>query len=171
MRSPTNSSAGCESSVTDQSSDANIENLLEQVDEYDWGNEEDWEDVGTQQGPDTSSFQKNGWYPFGKLENIIATMIYGLARKRISRSQYEAIHSAVSLVGLKLPTYKTLKNMLKCVKKILGLKLVTSISPLDNACHSLPIEDIVRLDLAKPHVAQKLSFYPAISKDGVIKPL
>ncbi|EGF97120.1 uncharacterized protein MELLADRAFT_70201 [Melampsora larici-populina 98AG31] len=179
MRSPGHSSTQSESSGTDQSSDENIENLLEEMDTYDWGNEDDWEDV-VYQGPSTTnhpsekvsesaSVPKNGWYPFGKLENTIAIMIYGSARNMISRRQYDAIRSAVSLAGLRLPTYKTLKNILKRAKIALGLKLETTISPLNNPCHSLPIKDLLRLDLAKPHVACKLSFYPAVSKYGLVK--
>ncbi|KAH9810172.1 hypothetical protein DFH28DRAFT_1085723 [Melampsora americana] len=96
-------------------------------------------------------------------------MIYGSARNQLTRRQYEAIRSAVSLAHLKLPNYKTLKALLNRAKKQLGLKLNSTISPLGNPCHSLPLKDLLRLDLAKPHVAGNLAFYPAIEKDGLVK--
>ncbi|KAH9809587.1 hypothetical protein DFH28DRAFT_1086230 [Melampsora americana] len=96
-------------------------------------------------------------------------MVYGSARNQLSRRQYETVRSAVSLAGLKLPTYKTLKALLKRIKKILGLNLVSTTSPLNNKCYSLPLKELLRLDLAKPHVSQNLTFYPQVSKDGLVK--
>lgn len=162
------------------SSDENIENLVEQVNEYDFGdNDEDWESVvdevpsinnyGINRSLEPVAGQKNGWYPFGKLEEVISTMVYGSARNQLSRRQYETVRSAVSLAGLKLPTYKTLKTILKRIKKKLGLNLVSTTSPLNNKCYSLPLKELLRLDLAKPHVAQNLTFYPQVSKDGLVK--
>jgi hypothetical protein len=61
------------------SSDENIENLVDQVNEYDFGDdEEDWDSV-VYQGPTINSHSTHkhvatapghmdGWYPFGKLE-------------------------------------------------------------------------------------------------------
>jgi hypothetical protein len=61
---------------SDNSSDANRENLLEQIDKYDFGDDEDWDSVVyrgplTNNGPAeqlASAGQNDGWYPFGKLE-------------------------------------------------------------------------------------------------------
>ncbi|EGF99184.1 uncharacterized protein MELLADRAFT_112859 [Melampsora larici-populina 98AG31] len=96
-------------------------------------------------------------------------MCYGTPHNQLSRTQYETVRSAVSLAGVKLPNYKTLKALLNRIKKKLGLKLVSTMSPLNNACYSLPLKDLLRLDLAKPHVAQNLTFYPEVSTDGVVK--
>ncbi|KAH9820687.1 hypothetical protein DFH28DRAFT_952960 [Melampsora americana] len=75
-----NSLKSSNSSTSDNSSDANIQNLLEQIDDYDIGDEEDWDSVvycrplnnsGTSQlAAETATGQTDGWYPFGKLENF-----------------------------------------------------------------------------------------------------
>jgi hypothetical protein len=72
-------------------------------------------------------------------------MVYGSARNQLTRRQYEAVRSAVSLAGLKLPNYKTLKALLKRIKKQMGLDLVSTTSPLNNPCYSLPLKELLRL--------------------------
>ncbi|KAH9823841.1 hypothetical protein DFH28DRAFT_879333 [Melampsora americana] len=169
---------GC-SSATEDSSDDNRENLLEQVDNY-----KDWSSVVyrgalTHNTPaeslaETSPGQNDGWYPFGKPEETIAMMIYGSARNQLTCRQYKACHSAVSLAGLKLPNYKTLKALLNRAENQMGLKLNSTTSPLGNSCHSSerPIEIGKALacgDLAKPHVTRNLAFYLAVERDGFVK--
>jgi hypothetical protein len=68
-----------ESGPETDSSDENIENLVEQVNKYDFGDDdEDWDSV-VYQGPtlksqsvyeraQTAPGHMDGWYPFGKLE-------------------------------------------------------------------------------------------------------
>lgn len=72
-------------------------------------------------------------------------MCYGSACNQVSRRQYETVRSAVSLAGVKLPSYKSLKAILKRIKNQMGLNLVSGLSPLNNVCYSLPLKDLLRL--------------------------
>ncbi|EGG04588.1 uncharacterized protein MELLADRAFT_108237 [Melampsora larici-populina 98AG31] len=90
------------------SSDENMENLVEQSNEYDHGQDEDWETVvydgpaiqncGIKEGLVALHQQMNGWFPFEKLENVIGTMCYGSPRNQLSQTQYQTVHSAVGTV-------------------------------------------------------------------------
>ncbi|KAH9820492.1 hypothetical protein DFH28DRAFT_1194137 [Melampsora americana] len=124
-----NSLQSSDSSASDNSSDANTQNLLEQIDDYDFEDEEDWDSVVyhgplNNNGPYQLPAETDGWYPFGKLENTIGIMLKSLARNQLTQRQYKAIRSALN----------------------------STTSPLGNPCHSLPLKDLLRLDLAKPHV-------------------
>ncbi|KAG0152125.1 hypothetical protein CROQUDRAFT_27304, partial [Cronartium quercuum f. sp. fusiforme G11] len=101
--------------------------------------------------------------------NMIGIIILGGTRTLMAKKQYEQVRFGVSLAGLTLPAYDTVKDHLTCLKGLLGLKLVNWISPLDNECYVMQIDVLVGLELAKPDLVQHLKFYAELRLNGMVE--
>lgn len=68
-------------------------------------------------------------------KHIVGLTVLGCTRHQLSREQYDLGRMGHSLLGNRIPTYKTLKGMLTRMKQKLGLTLINWKRPLGNECY------------------------------------
>ncbi|KAH9816552.1 hypothetical protein DFH28DRAFT_890929, partial [Melampsora americana] len=81
--------------------------------------------------------------------------ILGLTRSTLSVSQYEQVCTFVQLLGPKLPSYKTIKEVRKRLRKKFDFNVGETLSPLGKPCFGLQ-------ELGNPYVANSLEFIPKL---------
>ncbi|KAA1077768.1 hypothetical protein PGT21_019355 [Puccinia graminis f. sp. tritici] len=146
-----------------------------QIIEVDFEDEGDWDDSifeavnlahnlppGMEIAPiETSSrVMTSQWYPYQNREALIGTLINGYMRRSMSRSMYSQLRLIVSITGLQLPHWNTIKNTCESMRNLLDFDVTEHVSIWNNHCYSVSIPKILEHEIANPYVHPHLDFYP-----------
>ncbi|EGG11187.1 uncharacterized protein MELLADRAFT_92350 [Melampsora larici-populina 98AG31] len=83
------------------------------------------------------------WYPFKKVEHVVALLMIGSTRNLLSRTQYQHIRSILRVLDINLPEWGTLRALVKQMKKNLGLNIQERTSPCGNPLFGLDIKNVI----------------------------
>ncbi|KAH9821265.1 hypothetical protein DFH28DRAFT_883888, partial [Melampsora americana] len=95
-------------------------------------------------------------------QQLVGLLVLGSGRTMMSLLQYERVRSFVSLLGVKLPGYKSLQNCRRHLKKKMNFGVSESVSSLENRCFGLKIKQVLSQELANPYVMDHLEFIPTL---------
>ncbi|KAH9816664.1 hypothetical protein DFH28DRAFT_1158132 [Melampsora americana] len=95
------------------SQDDPIGNFLDRRDESESSDQGGSEHSEAQREHEEDSNQeKDSWYPFANLEQMVGFLVLGSTRTTMSKLQYDRVSSFIALLEVKLPAYKTLQKEL-----------------------------------------------------------
>ncbi|KAA1082636.1 hypothetical protein PGT21_009069 [Puccinia graminis f. sp. tritici] len=100
------------------------------------------------------------WYPFKSKLDLIASLIIGHTHSMLSRVLYTKIRAILTLCGLVLPAWATVRASRARISGLLGTKLRNANSVFDTPCYALSAKTILSQELANPHVSKHLEFFP-----------
>ncbi|KAA1095459.1 hypothetical protein PGTUg99_032200 [Puccinia graminis f. sp. tritici] len=73
---------------------------------------------------------------------------------------YSQLCLILSLTGLELPHWNTIRNTSENIRNLLGFHVVENESIWGNKCYSVSIPQILAQEIANPYVHPHLDFYP-----------
>ncbi|EGG03156.1 uncharacterized protein MELLADRAFT_109557 [Melampsora larici-populina 98AG31] len=109
------------------------------------------------------------WFPVGRDENVAGLIALGSTRTQTSRKSYDGFKLASRVMQTNLPCWNTMSSLQKVLRSMVGISVKEFESPLGKTCHTLVIEEQLRLNLANPIVAKHLQCYPEVRSDGLVK--
>ncbi|KAA1097528.1 hypothetical protein PGT21_010248 [Puccinia graminis f. sp. tritici] len=112
---------------------------------------------------------KSPWYPFKSQMDLIASLIVGHTHSMLSRSLYTKIRAILTLCGLRLPAWSTVRTSRERIRGLLGSKIGKAVSVFDVPCYALSAKKILSQELANPRVSKFLDYYPEMTDGLMIK--
>ncbi|EGG02744.1 uncharacterized protein MELLADRAFT_109776 [Melampsora larici-populina 98AG31] len=109
------------------------------------------------------------WFPVGRDENVAGLIALGSTHTQTSRKSYDGFKLASRVMQTNLPFWNTMSSLRKVLRSMLGISVKEFESPLGKTCHTLVIEEQLRLNLANPIVAKHLQCYPEVRSDRLVK--
>ncbi|KAA1111013.1 hypothetical protein PGT21_035677 [Puccinia graminis f. sp. tritici] len=100
------------------------------------------------------------WYPYQNREALIGTLMQGYMRCSISRSMYSQMRLILSITGLELPHWNTIRNTSESIRMLLNFHVLENESIWNHKCFSLSIPQILEQEISNPYVHPHLDFYP-----------